>query len=165
MKLRWMQCGISLGLALCLAGAAQAPPQPVRWTASVTPRPAAEPGRKIAIEVTADIQEGWHVYALEQPPNGPTALRASLDESEVVEAAGAPFGSPPTKQHDSSFNLDTQIYSDSFVLRLPAQVKLHSPAGRQVAPVSVRFQACSDRMCLPPRTVHLTVPIEILASN
>jgi hypothetical protein len=26
--------------------------------------------------------------------------------------------------------------------------------------VSVRFQACSDRECLLPRTLHLAVPID-----
>jgi hypothetical protein len=117
------------------------------------------------IEVTAAIDEGWHVYGLEQSPGGPTPLRATLDENEVVQAAGAPSGSPPTKQHDSSFNLETETYTRSFVLRLPAQVKPHAAAGKQLAPVSVRFQACNDRICLPPRTVHLSAPVEIVGRN
>jgi DsbC/DsbD-like thiol-disulfide interchange protein len=165
MKFRWIRLGFSLGLLLVLHGLAQAPLQPVRWTAAATPKPAAQPGSRITIEVTADLQEGWHVYALEQPADGPTPLRINLDENGVVQSAGAPAGSAPIKRYDPSFDLDTQIYARSFVLRLPVQVKPQSPAGKQVVPISVRFQACGDRMCLPPRTVHVSVPIEVLAGN
>ena len=104
---------------------------------------------------------GWHVYGLEQPPGGPTPLRVTLDENGIVLRAGATSGSAPIKKQDQSFNLETQFYSHSFVLHVPIQVKPGSPRGKQSVPVSVRFQACSDRMCLPPRTVHVSVPIEI----
>jgi len=165
MKLGWIQGGVGLCLSLCLSGLGQAPPQPVHLTAAVTPKPAAEPGSRIAIEVTAAIDEGWHVYGLEQTPGGPTPLRATLDENETVQAAGAATGSAPSKQHDSSFNLETETYTRTFVLRLPAQIMPHAPAGKQLTPVSVRFQACNDRICLPPRTVHLSAPVEIVGRN
>jgi DsbC/DsbD-like thiol-disulfide interchange protein len=161
MKLSRIPFGLSLGLYLCVSGVAQAPIQPVQWTGSVTPKLAAEPGKKIVIDLSAEIQEGWHVYGLEQSPGGPTPLRVTLDENGIVLSAGAASGSAPTRKQDQSFNLETQLYNRSFVLHVPIQVKPHPPAGKQLVPVSVRFQACSDRMCLPPRTVHLSAPIEI----
>jgi DsbC/DsbD-like thiol-disulfide interchange protein len=162
MKFRWIPFGLSLGLYLCVFGVAQAPIQPVQWTGSAPSKPAVEPGKKIVIDLSAEIREGWHVYGLEQPQGGPTPLRVTLDENGIALPAGAASGSEPIKKHDQSFNLDTQLYSHSFVVHLPVQVKPHTPAGKQLVPVSVRFQACSDRVCLPPRTVHVSVPIEIL---
>jgi hypothetical protein len=59
------------------------------------------------------------------------------------------------------FDLETEFYPSPFTLDIQAQVKQHAAAGNQSIPFSVRFQAWNDRTCLPPRTVHLSVPIEI----
>jgi thiol:disulfide interchange protein len=154
---------LSLGMGMGIHGIAQGPIQPVQWKGSLESGSAATPGSKGVLEVSASIQEGWHVYGLTQPPGGPTSLRIALDENAIAQSAGAPSGSAPVKKHDPSFDLDTQVYLHSIILHLPFQVKADSPAGKQALPVSVRFQACSDQMCLPPRTVHLSVPIEVPA--
>ena len=155
------QFGIIVGLSLCSAVASQVPVQPVQWTGAVAPKTAVRAGANIVIELSAEVQEGWHVYGLAQLPGGPTPLRVTLDTNAFVQTAGAPTGSSPVKKHDTAFDLDTEVYNGRFDLHLPAQINQHSPAGRNLIPVSVRFQACNDRVCLPPRTIHLSVPIEI----
>jgi hypothetical protein len=47
-------------------------------------------------------------------------------------------------------------------VHVPVQVSQQAAAGRQLIPVSIRFQTCSDRECQPPKTIHLSVPIEVL---
>jgi len=155
------QFGIIVGLSLCSAVASQVPVQPVQWTGAVAPKTAVRAGANIVIELSAAVQEGWHVYGLAQLPGGPTPLRVTLDTNAFVQTAGAPTGSSPVKKHDTAFDLDTEVYNGRFDLHLQAQINQHSPAGRNLIPVSVRFQACNDRVCLPPRTIHLSVPIEI----
>jgi DsbC/DsbD-like thiol-disulfide interchange protein len=162
MRFRRIHLCSLLGLCLCGMSAAQGPIQPVQWSSAAVPKAPVKPGTKIAIELSAEVQEGWHVYGLTQVSGGPTPLRVLLDENGTVQTAGAASGAAPVKKHDSSFNLDTELYIHSFSLHLPVQVKRNASTGKQSIPVSVRFQACSDRICLPPRTVHLTVPIEIL---
>jgi DsbC/DsbD-like thiol-disulfide interchange protein len=161
-KLRRILLCLSLGLYPCVYGAAQASVEPAQWTGTVTPNLAAKPGKKITLNISAELREGWHVYGLEQPSGGPTPLRLTLDENDVASSAGPPSGSTPIKKLDQSFNLETQSYSHPFALHVPIQVKPHAPSGKQSVSISVRFQACNDRTCLPPRTVHLTLPIEIL---
>jgi DsbC/DsbD-like thiol-disulfide interchange protein len=150
-----------LGICLSAIANAQAPIQPVQWTGSIATKAPIGPGRKATIVIAADIQDGWHVYGLDQVSGGPTALHVALDANEVVQAGGAIKGTAPVKRHDSSFDLETQVYTHSFTLDVPVQVKQHPAAGKQSLSVSIHFQACSDRICLPPRTVHVAVPIEI----
>jgi thiol:disulfide interchange protein DsbD len=120
---------------------------------------------KIVIELSAAVQRGWHAYGLAQLPGGPTPLRVTLDANQVGEIAGPTSGTVPVKKHDAAFDLDTEVYEESFRLRLPVEINQHAAPGRSQVPVSVRFQACNDRVCLPPRTVHIPVPIKISQSN
>ena len=159
---RVFQSGLLLVFSLWGVGAAQVPMQPVKWSSAAVPASGVKPGSKIAIELSAEMQEGWHIYGLNQVSGGPIPLRLTLDDNAVTESAGAPTGTPPEKRHDPSFNLDTELYAHSFSLHLPVQVKPHAQSGEQSVPVSVRYQACNDRICLPPKTVHLTVPIDVL---
>jgi DsbC/DsbD-like thiol-disulfide interchange protein len=161
MNLRQFQIWLLAGVSLSAAATAQGPIQPVKWTGSIATKTLVDPGHKAAIEIAAEIQEGWHVYGLDQVSGGPTPLRAALDLNEVVQTAGKVTGTEPIKLHDTSFNLETQVYTHSFTLQIPVQIKRHLTAGKQSVSVSVHFQACSDRICLPPKTVHVTVPIEI----
>jgi len=161
MRLRQFQVWSTLSLCFSLTAAAQAPIQPVQWKGSIAAKARIEPGHKATIDIAGNIQEGWHVYGLDQVAGGPTPLHAALEPNEIVQTAGAITSSAPVKKHDSSFDLDTQVYSNSFTLHVPVQVKEHPAAGKQALSVSVHYQACSDKVCLPPRTVHVSVPIEI----
>jgi DsbC/DsbD-like thiol-disulfide interchange protein len=149
--------------SMCLGAVALAQKaiQPVQWTGSIASKSPVDSGRKAILEVSADIQDGWHVYGLNQGSGGPTPLHVTLDANDTAQTAGAVSGTPPVKKHDTSFDTDTEVYTHSFILQVPVQVNQHLPAGKRDVFVSVRFQACSDRVCLPPRTVHVPVPIEI----
>ena len=161
LDLRPIPFGIFLGLSLCSAGLAQLPMQPVQWAGSAIPKTPAERRSMIEIELSAQVQEGWHVYGLTQALGGPTPLRVTLGENGVVEMVSVKSGTASIKKHDPSFDLETEFYPGSFSLDIQTQVKQHAAAGNRSIPVGVRFQACNDRTCLPPKTVHLSVPIEI----
>ncbi|WP_182276572.1 protein-disulfide reductase DsbD domain-containing protein [Granulicella sp. 5B5] len=126
---------------------------------------AAHPGQHSSLEITAVIQDGWHVYALTQVAGGPMPLRIGIGHNPTVELDGKITGSTPSKQHDPSFDLETQTYSHGFTVTAPLKVKRDAPAGNASVPVSIRFQACSDRTCLPPRTVQISVPLEVAAAK
>jgi hypothetical protein len=139
--------------------AADAPPNPVRWTAAIVSNNAVNQLDRATLEVSGVIDEGWHVYALEQLPHGPTALRVTVDPNDVATIAGPPAGSPAQKEYSASFGLETRYYNRTFAVRLPVHLLAASAGAKPVIPVSVRFQACSDRECLLPRTLHLSVPL------
>jgi DsbC/DsbD-like thiol-disulfide interchange protein len=156
--------GLSFSGATAVHAEAAATPSPedrVQWAAALNSTGAVKAGETATVELSGTIKDGWHVYALTEPPGGPTALRVTLDDNEVALAAGTASGTPPRKRHDPSFGLETKFYTHAFTIRLPVQLKQQSTAGRQSIPVSVRFQTCSDRECQPPTTIHLLVPVDV----
>jgi hypothetical protein len=158
--------GTAAGLFMCAVVAhAQGPIQPVQWSGAVKPAGSLTRGSKLSIELSAAVQSGWHVYGFSQSSGGPIPLKVAIDENQVLLGAGAISGTTPLKRHDEAFDLDIVSYSGTFTLRVPAQVKDHPVSGKQDVSVAVRYQACSDRTCLPPKTVHVLVPIEVNVPN
>ncbi|WP_158792795.1 protein-disulfide reductase DsbD N-terminal domain-containing protein [Granulicella sp. L60] len=157
-----------IGLAVLLscltyiAALAQGAIQPVSWALSSTPEPSTAAGSHLTLDLTAHIDDGWHVYAFHQAENGPTPLRITADPNGTVQLAGTPSGTSPIKRHDTSFDLDTEIFDHQFTVHVPVLMKLSAAAGEQIG-LDVRFQACNDHICLPPKTVHLTVPLKAAA--
>jgi hypothetical protein len=154
--------GAVCGLCLTSSAVPQVgPPQPVQWKASLVPGGPVKPGTRATIDLSGEVQQGWHVYALTEPAGGPIPLHISLDENDVAQIRGTASGTDPIRTNDSSFQMETQLYRGDFTLHMPVEVK-HPPAGKQLIPLNVRFQACSDRTCLPPKTVYLSIPVEVI---
>jgi len=154
---------VSAFILLVLAGSASAQTEggdTVSWSV----QPAAATGDRLKLIVSGTVQPGWHVYALKQAPEGPTPLLVTLDANTVATADGAVAGSAATKLRDPAFGLDTQFYASAFTLTVPVRLKSHL-AGNQAIPLSVRFQTCNGRVCQPPKTVHLSAPVNLQAGG
>jgi hypothetical protein len=148
-----------------LAGAfAQTPSDTVHWTAALAAGSVVKAGADLTVEVNGVIDEGWHVYGLSQAPGGPVPLRVTLDANDTASAAGAVSETPAQKIHDPRFNLDTQFHTHTLTLRVPVRLSQNAAGGQKI-PVSIRFQQCSESECIPPRVVHVAVPIEVAARS
>jgi DsbC/DsbD-like thiol-disulfide interchange protein len=165
MEFRRFHIAILCSIGVCGISAAQVADPTVKWAASWTEKQAVARGSVTTLELSAEVQQGWHVYALSQPPGGPVPLLVTLDDNQVVRLAGTPSGTAPEELHDPRFDLDTRFYTHSFTVRVPVRVNQQAGAGRQLIPVNVRFQTCSDRECQPPKTVHLSVPVDLLPED
>ena len=162
--------GVALhGEALAQAPDAAAGPtgrgDTVSWTVSPPAPDSVKPGSRLTLTLHGAVQDGWHVYALRQAPTGPTPLRVTLDPNDVAKADGPAAGSPATKIHDPAFGLQTEYYARAFTVTAPVRIGSQATAGRQVIPVSVRFQTCNGQICQPPKTIRLSAPINIRAEG
>jgi hypothetical protein len=75
MKFRQLMLGLFPSLLFCGVGVAQGQIQPVKWSSAASPKGPVKPGNKIAIDLSAEVQDGWHVYGLAQVSGGPIPLR------------------------------------------------------------------------------------------
>jgi DsbC/DsbD-like thiol-disulfide interchange protein len=130
--------------------------------AMLAPRAGAPtPGALVTLSVWLDIQPGWHVYA---NPTGdklsrPTTL-AVAPEAPVKLIA---IDYPPGERLDPAASPGSPLaYRGSVRIPLRLQLDRAAPAGNLELPIIVRFQACNDQLCLPPKslTVPLTVRVE-----
>ena len=136
-------------------------PWPVQWTlsASTRDRLPLHKGATVVAHLHVAIQSGWHLYALDQEPGGPTAMKISLPARQPLVIYGD-IDAPASKTAvDPSFNVETRFYEDdaTFAIQLKATTKL--PSGFRKIYVDVLYQACNAMRCLPPTVSHLTSPV------
>ena len=136
--------------------------RPVRW--SVVPRSSplqVTPGRTVPLAVQADIAKGWHIYSLTQKAGGPIPLSIKLVDAPDVIIRGVIKAPQPERAFDKNFGVETEIYSGSARFTIPVGVPGRSLSGFRKFQVAVRYQACSETLCLPARTEKLAVVLLI----
>src|SRR5258706_9659778 len=121
---------------------------PVQWTltSEVAKTPA---GSSVPLHLIATVQDGWHLYSLTTPKGGPIPTTDELAENPGVSGSKL-FQPPPERQFDKNFNLDTETFEKSVDLPLSAEIS-KTARGTVELTAQVRYQACNDRLCLPPR--------------
>ncbi|HEY8831956.1 MAG TPA: protein-disulfide reductase DsbD N-terminal domain-containing protein [Gemmatimonadaceae bacterium] len=136
--------------------------RPVRW--SVVPRSSplqVTPGRTVELQVQADIAKGWHIYSLTQKAGGPIPLSIKLVEGGDVIVRGLIKAPQPERTFDKNFGIETELYSGRTRFTIPVGVPGRSLPGFRRFQVAVRYQVCSETLCLPARTEKLPVVLLI----
>jgi len=134
---------------------------PVKWRldAPEAKIERSEKGQKAAVSLNATIDEGWHLYALDQPSGGPVATTIKTTEASPWKIDGTIASPKPIVRPDPNFTVDdkpleTRSYTNEVSFKVPL-VSASDAAVEQIS-LDVRFQACNDSLCLPPRTMRVT---------
>ena len=107
--------------------------------------------------LTATIEEGWHLFSLDQPTGGPTATSIKATEGSDVEITGKITNPRPIVKADPLFPdengrpLETRYFENSVAFEIP----IRTAKGRDQVAFDVRYQACNATLCLPAKTVRV----------
>ena len=151
-----------LALLLLALAPVQRPSDIVKWSASAPPRPVAA-GAVAKITVTAEVQPGWKLYAIEQPSGGPIPLRFALAKDSPFAIVRTEIGAPKAKvqKQDANFTVDTRYYERDPRFTVPVSIPRTLAAGAHTIPLEVTFQACGAELCLRPFTAKVDVPVAV----
>jgi thiol:disulfide interchange protein len=164
MHLRFGRLAFAAGLsfaALSLAPGEALAQNPVHWALKPAAGAPTAPGAKTSATLSVEIDAGWHVYALTQPPGGPHALELSVKKTPALSLASAITGPVPIKAFDPNFNMDTLFHEEKNDWTIPVAVAKTAGGGKNALSVTVSYQTCNERLCLPPAEETLSVDIEV----
>ena len=118
------------------------------------------PGGKVLVILAATIEPGWHLYSLTTPKGGPNATTVKFMDNPVVARIRV-FQPVPIRTFDPAFKLDTETFTKQ--VRVLLEVTMESAATRGAVELEarVRYQACQDKLCLPPRTKSAKTTLQI----
>jgi hypothetical protein len=149
------QAALFLAIPILLAFST---PTVVIWSAAPVKASSRAPGQA-TIHVRGDIINRWHIYSVSQKPGGPKALSFELEPNKIF-SLGAVTAPKPRVAYDAEFNMKTETYSGAPDFTIPIRWTRPLPAGTSELRLIVRYQACSDKQCLPPRKEALAVQLK-----
>ncbi len=148
--------------AILLAGVAVAAAQnPVTWSLTRDGNGAVAPGKTITLVVTAQIETGWSLYSITQPPGGPIPTRLSMPAGQPFAQEGAIVSDPPERKRDETFDMEVEYHAGDVSFRIPARVSASAAAGEHKVKVEARYQSCNEKICLPPKTVAMDLEVAV----
>jgi thiol:disulfide interchange protein len=133
--------------ALFVVGLSAQKLDPIQW--ALGPFPAATAGTELKIPVRANVDAHWHLYSLTTPPPPkPTKIQALEGAPYEVVRVEQPA---PNRKLDVNFGSETETFDAPVEFTLTVKALKDIPANAADLVVEVRYQACDDKQCLPPR--------------
>lgn len=119
---------------------------------------AAKAGTTVEVKLPLQLREGYHMNSNMPPDPYLIPLRLTWDSGSI----GAEVVYPKPELHKVEFSAaPLPVFSGKFELLTRFKVPASVQPGLVNIPGKLRYQACNDRMCLPPKTVDVTLPVSV----
>jgi hypothetical protein len=131
----------------------------VRWTASGPAAPV-KPGGTATIEVKAEIDASWHMYALTQLEGGPPPLDIALAKRQPFTLDRERITGPmPEVTKGPGSEPDVFYYDETVTFSVPVVAPKTLKPGTHTVSIEATYTVCSGNICLRPATAVLSVAL------
>lgn len=129
------------------------PQNPVTWMASYKAVSATEG----EIVITALIEKDWHTYSQRPTEAGPIPTSFKFTPNAQFKLDGPTTETDAHEEFVKAFDAKIFVFTGKAEFR--QKIKLTGKGGFTI-PFSVEYMCCNDMMCLPPKTVDLSVKVQ-----
>ena len=121
--------------------------EPVKWKSSAK----MDNDSIGSIEITANIEDGWHLYAMNIPEGGPKPTQITFETLENVELIGEITPSTPAHEFidNTVFHMKLGQWDNSVTFTQKFRL-VDSSVDGYVITGNISFQACNDQTCTAP---------------
>jgi hypothetical protein len=120
-------------------------------------------GKEFQIAVVMKIREGFHVNARKKSAEYLIATDLKTDGAVGFKTGDVKY--PEGELHTFSFSkTQLNVYEHTVILKMPVTVAADAPTGVQHIPLKLKYQACSNEVCLPPVTLPVDATIDVVAN-
>jgi hypothetical protein len=120
----------------------------------------AKPGAAVDSALPLDLRPGYHVNSNTPSDDYLIPLRLTWDRG-ALEPAGFVFPQPRMEKYSFS-DKPLSVFSGEFQIVTHFKAAAHAPPGPATMTGKLRYQACNNTMCLPPKTLDVALQIEIV---
>lgn len=122
-------------------------------------------GSSFELAVVLKIRPGFHINA--RKPSAeyliPTDLKANLPAGfKTTGEISYPQGQLKTFAFSKT---PLNVYQEKAILRVPLAAQSDAPLGTQHIPMKLRYQACSNEVCLPPVTLDVDAQLTVATNS
>ena len=107
--------------------------------------------------ITANIDNGWHLYSQFIGDGGPVATSFKFKPSSDYELVGKVSESPkPKKIYEKAFEMEVAFFEKKAVFT--QKIKMNVPAAKIKG--TLEFMLCDDSQCLPPEELDFSFDVK-----
>lgn len=127
-----------------------APASPVR----------AKVGATVDAKLQLEVRNGYHVQS--NTPSDPYLIALKLTWNPgALESTGVSYPKPQMEKYSFS-DKPLSVFSGNFEVATKFKVPVSAIPGPTAVTGKLRYQACNDNMCLPPKTVDISLQVDIV---
>lgn len=120
---------------------------------------AAKTGATAQAKISVQLREGYHVNS--NTPSDEYLIPLKLTWSAgPLETAGIVYPKPQSEKYSFS-EKPLSVFTGDFEILTRFKVSPTAAPGPAALSGKLRYQACNDRMCFPPKSVDITLPVDV----
>ena len=109
----------------------------------------ANQGEVVVLEVEANIEDEWHIYAIYDVPEGPKSTVIRIESDQIVKI-GRVIEPDPIVTYDEGFDNITKYHEGNPIFRVPIIIDKNLSNGVYSFDATVEYQVCTGNLCYPP---------------
>lgn len=117
-------------------------------------------GSTVEVKTTVQIRAGYHCNSNTPSEDYLIPLRLSWTTGSL-ESPTVEYPKPQMEKFNFS-DKPLSVYTGDFAITTKFKVAANANPGTAFITGKLRYQACNDRMCLPPKTIDVSVPVDII---
>ncbi len=118
-------------------------------------------GGLVVIYMKATIDEGWHIYSVNQKAGGPQKTTFEFLKSPDYESVGKVTEPKPESKYDQVFGMQADYFTHEVKFQQAVRIKKDGA----VIKVKMTYMACNNKQCLSPKELSFEVPLGIPYHN
>ena len=132
----------------------------VLTVASDAPAVKAKVGSTVEAKLPLQLRPGYHTNS--NTPSDPYLIGLKLTWNPgPLESTGITYPKPSMEKYAFS-EKPLSVFSGNFDLTTKFKVPSTAIPGPSAVTGKLRYQACNDSMCLPPKTIDVTLQVDIV---
>lgn len=116
-------------------------------------------GKSAEAQVRLTIKEGYHINA-NPPSRYQIATQLTLEPSEGISVGEPKYPASLTRKFSFS-DEPLAVYEKEATITVPINAQAEAARGERSVPARLRFQACDDQVCYPPKNLQVSIPLVV----
>ena len=117
-------------------------------------------GQPVQAKIPVAVDPGFHVNSSTPSEDYLIPLKLTWTSTGALEGGQVTYPKATIEKYEFA-DKPLSVLTGKFDLVANFKVAPNAPAGPGAASGKLKYQACNDRMCFPPKTVDVTLPYQI----
>ena len=129
-------------------------------TVGTTPKLTGARNAALQAKIPVSVRNGYHVNSNTPADEYLIPLKLTWTSTGALQGGEIVYPKPSQEKYEFA-EKPLSVFTGSFDLLANFKVAANAPAGPGAATGKLRYQACDNKACYPPRTVEVTIPYQV----